>query len=173
MPWSSPSPCNHIFHSFFFLFSSSLLPSRRAGRRARLCGLLIYSEIVSLIDPADETENFFDPNTQSDIGYIKDGSKAGENLSGATPGYVSWNSIKSLQAITQYAMDAGIGGKQQRKRKTFTEWRWKKETFTQLSQNDNAYYTSLALHSRDHPVHYYGLSFVGPVVSCLPSTFPV
>eukprot|EP00049_Salpingoeca_infusionum_P009234 m.153028 g.153028 ORF g.153028 m.153028 type:complete len:567 (-) comp14278_c0_seq1:690-2390(-) len=80
------------------------------GRGARLCGLLIYSEIVSLIDPNNTAENFFDPATQSDIGYIRDGSKAGENLTDSTPGWVSWNSIRSLKAITQYAMDNNIGG---------------------------------------------------------------
>eukprot|EP00055_Hartaetosiga_balthica_P018632 m.134970 g.134970 ORF g.134970 m.134970 type:complete len:594 (+) comp9794_c0_seq1:729-2510(+) len=81
-----------------------------AGRGARLCGLLIYSEIQNLIDETDPESNFFDPSTQSDIGYIKNGDRAGENLSGATPGFVSWNSIRSLKAITQYAMDTGIGG---------------------------------------------------------------
>ncbi|EDQ86724.1 uncharacterized protein MONBRDRAFT_38339 [Monosiga brevicollis MX1] len=80
------------------------------GRRAELCGLLIYSEIVSLIDPANETENFFDPTTQSDIGFIRSGDRAGEDLGNTTPGWVSWNSIKSLQAITTFAMEAGIGG---------------------------------------------------------------
>ena len=39
-----------------------------------------------------------------------DGSKAGENLQNVTPATVSWNSIRSLRAITQYAMDKGIGG---------------------------------------------------------------
>ncbi|EGD76836.1 chitinase [Salpingoeca rosetta] len=80
------------------------------GARARLCGLLIYSEIVALIDETDPEQNFFDPATQSDIGYIKDGSRAGEDLRNATPGYVSWNSIRSLSAITNYAKKQGIAG---------------------------------------------------------------
>lgn len=82
------------------------------GRRARLCGLLIYSEIMSLIDPNNPAQNYFDPVTQSDIGYItlEDGQKAGEDLSGCTPAFVSWNSIKSLTAITKFAMEAGIAG---------------------------------------------------------------
>lgn len=73
--------------------------------------MLIYSEIVSLINATDPEQNFFDGQTQSDIGYIKDGSRAGENLAGATPGYVSWNSIRSLQAITKYAMENNLAGK--------------------------------------------------------------
>lgn len=80
------------------------------GARARLCGLLIYSEIVALIDEKDSEQNFFDPATQSDIGYIKNGDRAHENLSNSTPGYVSWNSIRSLSAITKYAEDTGIAG---------------------------------------------------------------
>jgi chitinase len=82
------------------------------GRRARLCGLLIYSEIVDLIDPSNPEENFFDPYTKSDIGYITsiDGAHAGEDLGNVTPAFVSWNSIKSLETITQYAINTGIGG---------------------------------------------------------------
>ena len=87
------------------------------GARARLCGLLIYSEIVSLIDETDPEQNFFDEATQSDIGYIKDGSRGHENLKNSTPGYVSWNSIRSLEAITHYAEQQGIAG-------TWWWWRW-------------------------------------------------
>jgi len=80
------------------------------GHRASLCGLLLYSEIVSLIDENDPESNWFDPVTKSNVGYIKDGSRAGEDLSGSTPSLVCWNSIQSLNAIASHAMELGLAG---------------------------------------------------------------
>jgi len=75
----------------------------KVGKASQQCGTLMYSEII-----AAKPTTFFDPKTQSDIGFWEaPGSDGGYTEAGT---WVSYNGPKSLAAITSYVMDNKLGG---------------------------------------------------------------
>jgi len=73
------------------------------GKGCQQCGTMMFSET----EAAKPDNKYFDPVTQSDIAWF---SSAGADSHTEKGTWVSYNGIKSVEAITQYAIDKGLAG---------------------------------------------------------------
>jgi chitinase len=74
----------------------------KPGKGSQLCGSMMYSEIK-----AAGFEMFWDNQTQSDIGYLSQDSTDGYTAKGT---WLTYNSPRSLTAITKYALKNNLAG---------------------------------------------------------------
>jgi len=73
------------------------------GKGCQQCGTMMYSEMQA----ANASMHYFDPVTMSDIAYW---SVAGLDDHTEKGTWLSYNGVKSVEAITQYALDEGLRG---------------------------------------------------------------
>merc|ERR1712228_1040085 len=73
------------------------------GKGCQQCGTMMYSEMQA----ANASMQYYDPVTQSDIAYW---SVAGLDDHTEKGTWLSYNGVKSVETITQYALDLGLRG---------------------------------------------------------------
>lgn len=74
----------------------------KPGNACSQCGVMMYSEIL-----AAGCDTQFDDETQSDVMYCSSAGQDGYTEAGT---WATYNSLESIEAITQYAMDNGLAG---------------------------------------------------------------
>lgn len=74
----------------------------KPGKGCSQCGVMMFSEIR-----AAGCDTSFDAETQSDIAYCSSDSADGYTEAGT---WITYNSLQSIKAITQYAVDNGLAG---------------------------------------------------------------
>merc|ERR1719420_981695 len=75
----------------------------KPGKGCSQCGVMMYSEIL-----AAGCDSTFDDETQSDIAYCSSAGKDGGYTEAGT--WITYNSKKSIEAITKYSMDKELAG---------------------------------------------------------------
>jgi len=74
----------------------------KPGKACAQCGVMMYSEIL-----AAGCDTTFDDETKSDIMYCSSAGNDGYTEAGT---WITYNSLESIEGITQYAMDNGLAG---------------------------------------------------------------
>jgi len=74
----------------------------KPGKGCSQCGVMMYSEIL-----AAGCDTQFDDETKSDIMYCSSAGKDGYTEAGT---WATYNSLESIEVITQYAVDLGLAG---------------------------------------------------------------
>merc|ERR1711865_173097 len=74
----------------------------KPGMACAQCGVMMYSEIL-----AAGCDTSFDPETKSDVMYCSSAGKDGYTEAGT---WATYNSVESIEDITQYAIDLGLAG---------------------------------------------------------------
>jgi len=74
----------------------------KPGKGCSQCGVMMYSEIL-----AAGCDTQFDDETKSDIMYCSSAGKDGYTEAGT---WATYNGLKSIEGITQYAVDLGLAG---------------------------------------------------------------
>jgi len=74
----------------------------KPGKACAQCGVMMYSEIL-----AAGCDTTFDDETKSDIMYCSSAGGDGYTEAGT---WITYNSLESIEGITQYAVDNGLAG---------------------------------------------------------------
>merc|ERR1712166_1555268 len=77
------------------------------GQGCSQCGVMMNSEIEAAIGDGNGCDNYFDEVTQSDIAYCSSKGADGYTEEGV---WVSWQSVKSNEAVVDYGKSLGVGG---------------------------------------------------------------